>query len=322
MSNTCSKNLIRVGKAFAHLGRATTRMSVGTLFSGCEIFFVVLQMFLSVGNTIFGSSAEAELTWSVEHIKWKREFSHRRCPSQYTFDDIMSLMGNNWSGVDHNTGNMTELGWVSLCVAGFECDTVAKCAAVIPGRDRCMEKMLGKTGQTGRATLRCIVARRFGASLLENSSILGDENVRFICNYVNFFGFVVIAFQLSADKCGSPAARDRQYMLIVPIQFSALDQYGEGYELPQWMYEFTKALSDYMIGGGNPCEILLERHDPLYETWHQAAVRDRMVSNIKELEKAEMRAVARVNPNKKPRTEQEAQGQACWRAQDDRRFAR
>ena len=65
------------------------------------------------------------------------------------------------------------------------------------------------------ATLRFIVANRPDVSVLENSKILGEENLRFMKEFVEPEGFETHAFTLDASQYGSPSRRDRQYMLVV-----------------------------------------------------------------------------------------------------------
>ena len=297
-----SNHLIQAKSMMSDLNKQSTKLMIGTMFTGCEVFYFTLHLLVALLNQNFGVNVETSLEWTVDNVRWKRDYVNARSPPKFSFGDAIELSQNEWRGTDHISNEPAVLYPVHICAIGFECDTVSKLSQV-EGREHCIETQSGKTGKTGRATLLCITKFRFPLSLLENSAILGKENIRFITDYLNFFGIIVYAFTLCAKQCRSGVARERQYMLVVPLQETPLDQNAEGYKMPDWVMEFAAALQSLQVGVGDPNSVLMDRDDPHYVMWHQMAVQEHAVMEMKELEK---KAVAQAK--KKAKTEE-----SVWR---------
>ena len=101
-------------------------------------------------------------------------------------------------------------------------------------------------------------------SFLENSSILGERNINYIVNYLNYFGFVVVAFILKAEDYLSPCRRERQYLLVFPLQTEPLDQTADGFVMPGYVSALSEALGSMKSGPGDVRQFLLEKSDPFY----------------------------------------------------------
>ena len=145
-----------MSKSMAQLASETKQITIATMFSGGEMFFMCLVGLMSIVAKMFGVTLEPQLEWNVEKDFWKREFSNSRFPPKHSFDDLIALSNNGWSGTDSISGEKHSLYTTDICAAGFECDTVCKLARD-SSSSTCMEAMTGKTGTTGRATLMAIV---------------------------------------------------------------------------------------------------------------------------------------------------------------------
>lgn len=161
--------------------------------------------------------------------------------------------------------------------------------------------MKGKTGTTGRATLRCLVKFRFPWSLLENSALLGAANLLFIMNYLNYFGLLVVSFTVEATEFLSPANRDRQYLLVIPWTDGAFDQTTDDFIMPAFVQEFLAFLNAMKRGVGNVDDILFSKSDHEYCMWHQGMVADRYHMARKDLVDKAWQATKQVK--KKQKTE-------------------
>ena len=126
-------------------------LTIGTLFTGCEILFLVAQYVLRLLQAQVGGSNRAVLKWIVEKDAWKREFVQKRHAPGLGFDDVIELSKSGWQGTDCFTGEKATLTKTDLFVAGFECDTVSRLSHT-KDCGACMEMKEGKTGTTGRAT--------------------------------------------------------------------------------------------------------------------------------------------------------------------------
>jgi hypothetical protein len=116
------------------------KLSVSTLFSGAEVFFVTVQILLAVINRHYGTNVTAELDWIVEKDSWKRSFVQQRTPPKAAFEDIISLADNGWTGIDTISNTEKTLWQTSINAAGFECDTICKLSKA-ENRSDCMERM-------------------------------------------------------------------------------------------------------------------------------------------------------------------------------------
>ena len=120
-------------------------------------------------------------------------------------------------------------------------------------------------------TLLAIVKFRFKFSILENSSAVGVENINYIKSYLNVSGFLVVDFILRAEECGSPSRRERQYLLIVPISTSEIDQLAEGFVSPPWVKDFLDTIDQLKLPSVDPQTFLLAPDSEVYCDWlHQA----------------------------------------------------
>ena len=112
---------------------------------------------------------------------------------------------------------------------------------------------------------------RFKVSILENSSAVGIENINYIKSYLNVSGFLVVDFILRAEDCGSPSRRERQYLLIVPVSTSEIDQLAEGFVSPPWVKDFLNTIEQLKLPPVDPQTFLLAPDSEVYCDWlHQA----------------------------------------------------
>ena len=265
---------------------ALTTITVATLFSGCEVFTEALSIVFQLLSSQCAHSVKLSLEWIAEIHSWKREFICARRPPKAAFGDIVEMSNQNWKGKDYISGDNKSMWTTNVCVAGFECDTVCRLRTAAPtDASSCMENASGKTGTTGRATLLCIIKFRFPLTLLENSAILGAENINFIIEYLNYFGFFVHPWTLKAEDYKSPVRRERQYLAVIPLALESIDQLDEGFVKPAYVAEFTAALSSMVQGQGSPNDFLLPKSSPDYMSYHQTAIADRAIANHKAAEK-------------------------------------
>ena len=137
-------------------------------------------------------------------------------------------------------------------------------------RATCMLFATGATGTTGAAILKLIIHKRPRCSILENSKVLGDQNLKYLIALLTAHNFDVFAFTADAAEFGSPSRRDRQYVVVVPSN----DRPGA------WTIEFENLLFNMRVGAGNPYDYLLQPEHPRYLKWlewmveHRAALSD------------------------------------------------
>ena len=123
-----TQSLCRMSKSMTQLASETKQITIATMFSGGEMFFMCLVGLMSIVTKMFGVTLEPQLEWNVEKDFWKREFSNSRFPPKHSFDDLIALSNNGWSGTDSISGEKHMLYTTDICAAGFECDTVCKLA--------------------------------------------------------------------------------------------------------------------------------------------------------------------------------------------------
>jgi hypothetical protein len=118
-----------------------------------------------------------------------------------------------------------------------------------------------------------LIDKRPLVSILENSKILGEQNVAFLRQALEDECFMVHDFKTDAADFGSPCRRERQYLLIVD---TCAD---EAHDMPAWT-EGMKALFDeyhrsMRVGPGDPSEYILDAEHHLYKDWHSDMVQHR-----------------------------------------------
>ena len=244
------------------------RITVTTMFSGSEIFFFVLGMVLNHLGGLFGSHCSPELVHCFEKDAWKRDFVMRRFKPMHMGGDVLPIPSSNFECHDYVTDSTVTINATDMLVAGFECDTVCKLQNLRGDKDKgatCMEDGTGKTGTTGRATLAFIKKFRYRCTLLENSKVLGAQNLQFITDYLNVFGFFVHCFQAKAEIYGSATKRERQYLLITPVSDTEIDQTVEGFVKPLWVAPFSALMDTLEIGCGDPYDLLLTSDSLIYQ---------------------------------------------------------
>jgi len=280
MQSLDSKITMRLRSNYMKLVRKLLRLC--TLFTGTEMYFVVLRDLLTYLGKVFGAEVEVSLEWTVEKDPWKRDFVHERTPSKISLADAIQLAREKWRGTDCYTNVVVNLEATDVFAAGFECDTVSKLTndskAVV-----CMELQQGKTGTTGRVTLLCIVRFRFKLSILENSSILGARNIQYITHYLNVYGFFVHDTMKKAELYGSGVKRERQYLLVVPVCEGEIDQLKDDFPTPAWVAEFENIMTMLQIGSSSPDKVLLDKDDPVYVSFLDEAENDRLLLDEKEM---------------------------------------
>ena len=96
--------------------------------------------------------------------------------------------------------------------------------------------------------------------------------IKFIIEFVNQHGIYVHSFRLAAEDYGSPTVRDRQYLLLFPIEETTpINQLADEYNTPYWSTEFTDALERMQIGAGDPDCYILPEENPFKTAWRTAA---------------------------------------------------
>lgn len=111
---------------------------------------------------------------------------------------------------------------------------------------------------TGGAHIRPPAAQ---VSLLENSKILGDQNILYVKQLLQPAGFDVLDFRTDAADYGSPSRRERQYLLIVLAD-------GAVGLAPPWAPRFLSVLSSMRVGHGDPYMYIYPATHPQYIEWH------------------------------------------------------
>ncbi len=211
--------------------------------------------------------------------------------------DVVELSKSDWWGRCHIANETRKVPHVDVFTAGFECDDVCKVARRCkPSAGNCLETGEGRTGSTGRAVLKAVVAYRFKLTMLENSSIVGEANIRYITNYLNYFGFFVLPVISRAEDFGSPSRRERQYLIIVPLSSEAIDQFKEDFQEPAWANTFRTALNAMHIGPGKPSAVLLPKTSPMYQVWLAEQRLRRADMDVKEAERLGKLALAGKQP--------------------------
>jgi len=260
------------------------KLRCGTFFSGAELFYLII---LAVNHSMLqtlGLALQADLAWAAEKDEWKRDFYSVRSGPKMSFGDVIRIVKNDFRGMNYLTGEECELETVDFFAAGFECDTVCKIVKNAGAKD-CMELMEGKTGQTGRATLLTIAKFKYKVSLLENSSVLGERNIKYICEYLNVFGLLVVPVMVKAEEYGSGSRRERQYLLVVLIAHDQIDQFAKDFERPACIDRFLVALKDMQIGPGNVDDFLFDKDSSPAQDFVETMYEHRTQLNDKKIDK-------------------------------------
>jgi site-specific DNA-cytosine methylase len=240
----------------SHLGR----VEVGTLFSGCEIFYdelIAIQMLLAATMSM---TFDFELTLAADNVEWKRQFTMDRHAPKHCFGDVVALAANDWVGADYVSGKTMRVPSVHLLAAGFECDTVSL-FNTFRNKDKkdCMKLGTGKTGTTGNAALQYIADHRVPVAILENNKTIGSDNIQYIVEYFNAKGFFVIHRLVDAEEYGSCSRRSRQYFVVFEItDGSPIDQSSDLYLPPPWTQCFDDSMRSLKRTAGDPQTCLLQ----------------------------------------------------------------
>jgi site-specific DNA-cytosine methylase len=236
------------------------RVDVGTLFSGCEIFYdelTAIQMFLAATMSM---TFEFEHTLAAENVEWKRQFIMDRHAPRHCFGDVVALAANDWVGTDHVSGKTIRMPSVHLLAAGFECDTVSLFnTSRNKDKKECMKLGTGKTGTTGNAALQYITDHRVPVAILENNKTFGSDNIQYIVDYFNAKGFFVIHRLVDAEEYGSCSKRSRQYFVVFEItDGTPIDQSSATYLPPPWSQGFDESMRALKRTVGDPQTCLLQ----------------------------------------------------------------
>ena len=198
--------------AKAHNGE----LKLGTFFGGSELIRFLIDHLLFFLRREYGCQLDLVHLFSVEKDKWKRDFINSLEQPQHSFSDILELEANNWRGVELLSGEEMMLPRADINFFGFECDTIAapNMSETPFNKANCLELAFGKTGKTGRATVKAIIDLRLPKSVLENSKLLGAANLKYLTKCLNVHGFYVHAFIASDLDYGSSTVRERQIMVV------------------------------------------------------------------------------------------------------------
>ena len=210
-------DVVRLQKGVTTASKAHDgQLTMGTFFGGSEIIRFVIDHLLWFSRKEYGCTLDLVHVFSVEKDEWKRDFINSLEQPQHSFSDILELEANNWCGVELLSGEKMRLPSTDISFFGFECDTVAapNMSESPFNKANCLELAFGKTGKTGRATVKAIIDLRLPKSVLENSKLLGAANLRYMIQCFNAHGFFVHALVASALDYGSPTVRERQIMVV------------------------------------------------------------------------------------------------------------
>ena len=202
--------------AKAHNGE----LKLGTFFGGSELIRFVIDHLLYFLRREYGCKLDLVHVFSVAKDEWKRDLINSleqglNAP-QHSFSDILELEANEWCGEELLSGEKMRLPITDINFFGFDCDTIAapNMSETPFNKATCLELAFGKTGKTGRATVKAIIDLRSPTSVLENSKLLGAADLKYLTQCLNAHGFYVHAFVASALDYGSSTARERQIMVV------------------------------------------------------------------------------------------------------------
>jgi hypothetical protein len=115
--------------------------------------------------------------------------------------DVCKLCQDDWSGHDFVSESVQPLPEVDILWSGFECDSVSPLNKDRKEFKNCIAEGTGRTGKTALVTIDYIICKRPVASVLENSKMLGKDNIAAIVTIMNQHGFFVLVQSYEAYLC-------------------------------------------------------------------------------------------------------------------------
>ena len=125
---------------------ANSLIDFSTLCSGTDAAVATLQMLQQALLSTFKVAISLKYVFGCEIKEWKRSFALRSARPEHFYEDVV-LMGQECA-LDTLSGMMTPITRTSLCIAGFECDSVSAANSRRSDFKQCCPQTTGKTGQT------------------------------------------------------------------------------------------------------------------------------------------------------------------------------
>jgi hypothetical protein len=147
---------------------ALPEFSFGTACSGTEVLGYVLEVCTEHFRKHFQVNLQVRHRFCCELVEWKRTWIQGHFQPDFVFEDIRDLLKD--SAVNLSTGNRINIPKdLSLFAAGFECDSLSSLNANAASfRGDCLQRAVGKTGESGCACLAFIAEHRPLSFFLES----------------------------------------------------------------------------------------------------------------------------------------------------------
>eukprot|EP00974_Lingulodinium_polyedra_P110535 10688935-Lingulodinium_polyedra.AAC.1 len=105
-------------------------------------------------------------------------------------------------------------------------------------------------------------------ALYENVKQLSSQrHLKYIQQFANREGYLVIDRLVEASDYGSSTRRLRTFLLLVSVSQEPIDQLSASFQAPAWASEFNSLMDRLKIGRGNIPDFLLPETSPLLHEW-------------------------------------------------------
>ena len=192
-------------------------LTVGTMFSGCDIIVKVLECLFAELRVAYSLNLTIEQKWLCEINKAKQKFLRNQYGPLYLFRDAAEVV----ELFSHNvvSDSRVAVPFVHLLAAGFPCTSKTALSSAASSHKQCIAQGSGATGVGFNSVANYVRANRPLLVVLENLAILTvaqDNQPAEITHIVKTFqdlGYWCSYIVADARDYGSFAGRERLYIV-------------------------------------------------------------------------------------------------------------